>query len=169
MARKLLPNRVSVRVTAENMEAIFAKLRETRALLPPTPAVPDADLATWEKMGEGRRKEIPPTMAILKEYGSFLPPVLSMEELEKDLALYDLIAEVVKAAQVMIDDLRRLQTIAGCEAVNVYRFAEEKAYSDAQFGVDDAIQAVNLIDKLPRSSDKKPIKTPKDAPKQGNL
>ena len=168
MARKLLPNRVSIRVTPETVEALYTKLREFRALLPTTPVVMDAELATWEKMGDTRRKEIPPTVAILKEHGSFLPPVLNMEELEKDLALYDLIIEVTKTAQAMIDDLRRLQTIAGCEAVNVYRFAEEKAYSDAQFGVEDAIQAVNKIDKLPRSSDKKPSKMPKDIPKTGN-
>lgn len=167
MARKLLPNRISVRISPETVEAFYAKLREARALLPATPVVADSELNTWEKIGDTRRKEIPPTVAILKAHGSFLPPVLSMEEIEKDLALYDLLFDLTKALDTMAADLKRLQTIAGCEAVNIYRLAEEKAYADANLEIEDAIKAVNLIDKLPRSTDRKATKTTKTTPETG--
>jgi hypothetical protein len=93
-----------------------------------------------------------------------------MSHVELDLTLYDQLGSLFPLIQrVLLDDLRRLQGIAGCEAINILRIAEDKAYADATLGIEDAVKARDIIEKTPRSTDKKAAKASKasaDTPKK---
>ena len=165
MKRKLLPDRVSITLTLKDVQDFIEAIHLARTKLPPTPVVPDVEYERYEKMGEVKRKEATPTIAIFKEHGSYLPPTLSMEKVDKDLSVYDLVPLALEAVAKVTADLLRLQGLSGAEALNILRLAEDKTYAFTEADdVEDAIKARNEIDKLSRSSDKKPTKTTKITP-----
>ena len=152
---KLLKNRVVSGLAKEQVVAHGQDLQAARNKFVATPIVDDQESKTWEKIGSVKRAEATETLKVLRAYEAELPAHLSLSVANNGLSVFDNADAMIAFHEDAVNDLKRLKTIGGATGFNMIKCIEEHIYLQADQDREWAIGARNLIEKLPRSSDKK--------------
>jgi predicted DNA-binding protein YlxM (UPF0122 family) len=121
------------------------------AEIPKPPAVTNAAIKQRSKMGVKRLKEAEDELAIFKNYNSFLTPELSVVLMEKMLTSYKQSDSTETTLQALINKMWLHGDLAGIEVQVMLMLSEQLARIHAKLGNNDAIAAVNALEKLNRN------------------
>lgn len=152
---KLLKNRVVSGLTQAETETYGLDLLTSRTKFVATPIVDDDEAKTWEKVGPVKRAEAAASLKVLRPYAAELPAHLSLPVADNGFSVFDNADAMIAFHEAAVADLKRLKTIGGATGLNMIKCVEEHIYLQADQDREWAIAARNLIEKLPRSSDKK--------------
>ncbi len=129
----ILSNRVSETLSTEQLSNIKTAFQTLRDNLPFLIGLTQSERQTMAKMSTANRAFTESAINAISNNPDIFPPYISIDELRKDLVLYDQLDDIVKQANQISESLRDTQTMAGSEAyvtgLAAYKFVATAAKS----------------------------------------
>lgn len=148
---KLLPNRVSKALDPALMDNIQnAAEAFTRALGEPTP-INDDELKKLQKVAETRKRIADDVFRVLEQHPASLNAPLSLEEIRKDKALYEMGLTLEALLVGLLFNVRREMSVAGAEYQNAMAIFEEDIKTDVNRNVAEARIVQAKLDAIERN------------------
>ncbi|MGC9400490.1 MAG: hypothetical protein ACP5HM_15325 [Anaerolineae bacterium] len=125
----MVANRIQAEITQEDQQAVLDILAEIRERLPFLLNLTAEERQALPKMGEKSRAFVDEALALVREDPDLLPADFEVEELEKDIALYDRLQPILFAV-LQLEDLLLSTTVAASSdaysaALAIYERAQE--------------------------------------------
>jgi hypothetical protein len=112
----ILSNRVSATLNAEQIAAVKAALLKVRETLPFMVGLTVEERQALPKINIVNRGFTEDAISAIDNNPGYFPSYLSVEELQKDLRLFDQLDELVQMATQVCEQLSDTQMLAGSEA-----------------------------------------------------
>jgi hypothetical protein len=123
----MVANRIDAKLTKENQEAVLDALAEIRRQLPFLLELPPAEKNKLPKLGKKSRDFVEEALQLAEETPDLIPEDFDLDDLERDLALYDKLQPVIFAVMQLQDLLLGTATAAGSDAYSAALAIYEKA------------------------------------------
>jgi hypothetical protein len=118
MAKQLLPNRISKTIAPDALTTIRKAVEMLHSVLGEDTFISEADYKSLPKIADKRKQETDDVMTIAQANPEFVHEPLSLSEMEKDKAYYELCDFLSATLKSMLIKLEREQNIAGAEYQN---------------------------------------------------
>jgi hypothetical protein len=136
----MMVNRISATLSDEQLKKVKESFKTIFDTLPLVGLTKD-ERVTLPKISETNKIFVEDCLVALKNNGEFLPAYLRMEELEKDITLFNQLDEIASLSAQLTEKLSDTQMLAGSEAyitaLTAYRLFE--AASNAGLAGSDAV------------------------------
>ena len=137
----MLPNRVSAVLSQTDYDAIMTAIDTINAKLPFLLNINQDDLQTVLRLGDKSRSFVEKAMEVATQNQGFLPRDFDVEEMRKDINLFESLFAVRQALMKLSENVDNTYTVVGSEAylaaLIVYNYAKSSAVGTA--GLDGAI------------------------------
>ena len=148
----LLPIRLSVIMSAEQLAQFIAGAKMMREALPLKPAMSKKEYDKLPKKGPVRDLETPQILKVVRRYPKFLPPSVTLQDVENDAILYDQLSLLDKEhLKEIVELVEMLIGLSGSEELNAYSRFELNVKVAAADQDPDAIEAQNMLDAIDRN------------------
>lgn len=124
MVTKLLPNRSSKKVSAEDLIRVEKAIQVLIEVFGERSVITEADYNALRKISDKLKQECDDVYAIAQVNPEFVEPPLYLTELEKDKLYYEMGDKVEVQLNPLLILKKREQTIAGAEYLNGCNFFE---------------------------------------------
>lgn len=129
-----MQNKIDAVLTAENRDAVLAKLSEVKNLLNFLTDLTTEDRQTLFKMGDWGRPVVENTLVFAEQDDSFLPRSFDVAEMRQDKELYDrlmpIFVEVAKLNEALEDTLMLVGSDLIISALDIYRSAGDNGVGE---------------------------------------
>ena len=129
-----MQNKIDAVLTAENRDAVLAKLAEVKSLLNLLTDLTVEDRKTLFKMGDWGRPVVENTLLLAEQDDSFLPRSFDVAEMRQDKELYDrlmpIYVEVSKLNEALEDTLMLVGSDLMMNALDIYRSANDNGVGE---------------------------------------
>jgi hypothetical protein len=125
MSTLLLPNRSSKTIAPDALIKIRQAIQLLQEAIGEDTFISDADYKALPKMADKRKQETDDVLMIVQNNTEFVEPPLSIVEIEKDKAFYELCDVILSLLKPFLIQLQREQTIAGAEYMNACSIFEK--------------------------------------------
>lgn len=133
-------NRVSATLSAEDRQAVLAAIQTIREKLPFLIDLSPEDRRSLPSMGDKSRAFVSKALEVAKQNPDFLPRSFDIEELEKDVALFEALYPIWQALSQLTELLDDTKMAVGSEAyvgaLLVYNYAKN---SPLAVGMDELV------------------------------
>lgn len=123
-----MENRISATLTTEDLNAILAAIQTIKEKMPFLRAVASDELKYLPKMGDQSRTFVAKALEVATHNQDFLPRSFDVEEMKKDVELYEALRPVRLALGQLVETLDGTSALAGSEAyaaaLSVYQYAK---------------------------------------------
>ncbi len=137
----MLPNRVSAILSQTDYDAIMTAIDTINAKLPFLLNINQDDLQTVLRLGDKSRSFVEKAMEVATQNQGFLPRDFDVEEMRKDINLFESLFAVRQALMKLSENVDNTYTVVGSEAylaaLIVYNYAKSSAVGTA--GLDGTI------------------------------
>lgn len=123
----MVANRIDAKLTKENQKAVLQALADIREQLPFLLELPPAEKNKLPKLGTKSRAFVDEALRLAEEAPDLIPDDFDLEDLERDLALYDNLQPLIFAVMQLQDLLLSTTTAAGSDAYSAALAIYEKA------------------------------------------
>jgi hypothetical protein len=107
---------ISAALTPAAFDAVIAKLDSLKSDLPFLVDLDNEDLASLPKLGDRSLAFVKRTLELARQDDSFLPRNIDLDELARDLALFETLEPVIQRLTALLDLARDTRTLAGSDA-----------------------------------------------------
>jgi hypothetical protein len=125
MATPLLPNRSSKNIAPDALIKIRQAIQLLQEAIGEDTFISDVDYKALPKMADKRKQETDDVLMIVQNNIEFVETPLSIVEIEKDKAFYELCDVIQSLLKPFLIQLQREQTIAGAEYMNACGIFEQ--------------------------------------------
>ena len=136
-------NRVSARITPEDVAAVQSAISTIKEKLPFLIGLSKEERVSMLKMGDKSRAFVQKTMELVRQNQDFLPRSFDVDEMEKDVDLYTTLYPVLLSLQQLNEMAEDTLMVVGSEAyaaaLVAYRYAKEANLGAGLDGVLDDI------------------------------
>src|SRR5215203_3246898 len=112
----IMQNRVSATLTSEQVATVKTALQQVRDTLPFLIGLTNDERQTLPKMSTANRSFTEDALNTISHNPGIFPPYLDIDEMRKDLQLYDQLGGLITLANQVCELLRDTQMLAGSEA-----------------------------------------------------
>ncbi len=145
-------------------DALVTKLEAWSADIPEPDAVTNDEMKKLSKMGDIKQADATLKLEALKRFNSFLPAELALALLIAKLASYKQAAALEKLLTVLVNKYWGHGNLAGIDLLKMLALVESEANNRAAFGNSDAINYLNVLDKIKADRAKTNAKAAKETP-----
>jgi hypothetical protein len=124
MAKKLLPNRSSKKVSPDALTKVAQAVQIILDVLGNRSVITEADYDALRKISDKLKQECDDVFAIAQANPEFVEPPLLLTEMEKDKLYYELCDHIEAALSPVMIFKKREQNISGAEYLNGCSFFE---------------------------------------------
>jgi hypothetical protein len=148
---KLLPNRISETMSDAQLKQFREGIRLAAEALPKKPVMSKEDFDKIPKKAESRSKEANLRIKVVRKFPKFLPPTLSVQDVDNDNVLHEQISALrTDVLMPLMEVADFMLGLSGGEELNAYsRFADNMRKAKDE-GDPEAIEAFNDWDAVDR-------------------
>jgi hypothetical protein len=151
MAKKLLPNRISKTVQPNALTKVRQAAQLILEVIGEDTPMSEEEYKSLLKIADKRKQTCDDISAIMQEHPKLVLEPLSVEEIQKDKAFYEICDQIQSIFNNVLIRLKREQNIAGAEYANACSVFESDVDAKAMRGdmeaqiVQTELKAVNRI------------------------
>jgi DNA topoisomerase VI subunit B len=149
---KILQNRSSKTLTAQNLENIKNAIQVIIDNLAPHVVITDDDFESLAKMGTVLKKICDAVLEVVEEHNVYLETEQPLVEVQKDKAYYEQIEEIRKMLRKLIFLLDREQGVAGAEYRNAIHNYEGNVKEKVKKGSNEAQLVLDKLNRIERGT-----------------
>jgi hypothetical protein len=140
-------NRISAELTSVSVAAIHDAIQTIRAELPFLLSLTNDERRTLPKLGDNRLALDEDAHALMVAHPDFVPPFVSMEELEKDRVLRSQLDGIRLSLESLLNDVEGTEMELGSEMLLVYLAFYASAQQGAKRGVTSGQAVLDVLGK----------------------